>query len=110
VRLLLDGSFAPSLVGRLADVYPESMHVQIGQHPTPDRTLIQLAGLMDSVIVTMSSDFDDLVLLEPEAGQALRLDVGPLSTDEAEVVLRSLATRLPALFAESRLVLVSSRT
>lgn len=109
MRLLLDGSFAPSLVDRLADIYPQSMHVRIGQHPTPDRTLVQLAGLMNSVIVTMSSDFDDLVLLEPEAGRVLRLDVGPLSTDGAEALLRSLATRLPALFAESRLVLVSNR-
>jgi len=106
VRLLLDGGLSPRLVDRLADVYPGSMHVERGQHQTSDRTLVQLAGLMDSVIVTNAADFDDLVMLEAEGGRVLRLDVGPCTTGEVEGLLRALASRLPELFSEARHVTI----
>jgi predicted nuclease of predicted toxin-antitoxin system len=104
VRLLLDGSFSPLLVRRLADVYPESMHIKTGKHPTSDRALVQLAGLMDFVIVTMARDFDDLAITEPDGWRVLRLDTGPLSTDEAERLLRELLPTLEATPPDTRVL------
>jgi predicted nuclease of predicted toxin-antitoxin system len=107
VRLLIDGALSPSLLGRLANAYPGSVHLRIGQHPTSDPTLVQLAGLIDAVIVTTASDFDDLVLLEPDGGRVLRLDVGPCSTDETEGLLCSAAGELPEPFATARIVTIT---
>lgn len=104
MRLLLDGSLSPSLVVRLADSYPDSMHVRTGQHTTSDRTLVQLAGLMDAVIVTTSHDFDDLALIESHGGRVLRLDTGPLSTDDAEEILRAIAPNLERAFEGRRVI------
>jgi predicted nuclease of predicted toxin-antitoxin system len=109
VRLLLDGSFSPALVTRLADVYPESMHVRTGQHTTSDRILVQLAGLMDSVIVTTAHDFDDLALIEPEGGRVLRLDLGNCSTDEIERALRDAVGSLASMFETSQMVAIVRR-
>jgi predicted nuclease of predicted toxin-antitoxin system len=59
---------------------------------------------MDAILVTSAADFDDLVILESDAGRVLRLDVGPCSTDAVEARLREVAGDLPELFVAHRQV------
>jgi predicted nuclease of predicted toxin-antitoxin system len=105
VRLLFDENLSPRLVARLGDVYPESRHVrELGLKSSPDRIVLQIAKLMDMILVTKDHNFDDLAQLDPDAGRVLRLDLCNCTTDDVGMALRGAAPDLPALFVENRLV------
>ncbi len=64
MRLLLDQNLSRMLVRRLADEYPESVHVaEIGLGTATDREIWEYAGERDDVIVSEDSDFRQLALL-----------------------------------------------
>jgi predicted nuclease of predicted toxin-antitoxin system len=59
LKLLFDANLSPKLIGRLAELFPESAHVfdvSLGQL-TPDETIWEYAGNHRFVIVTADSDF-----------------------------------------------------
>jgi predicted nuclease of predicted toxin-antitoxin system len=59
LKLLFDANLSPKLVGRLAELFPDSAHVSdlsLGQL-TPDETIWKFAGSHGFTIVTADSDF-----------------------------------------------------
>lgn len=58
MKLLFDQNLSPSLVDSLADIYPESVHVQsAGLDRADDRAVWDFARLQNLVIVTKDADF-----------------------------------------------------
>jgi len=61
VKLLFDENLSRKLVVRLADLYPESVHVaEIDLLESPDRAIWDFARNGNFVIVTADSDFYEL--------------------------------------------------
>lgn len=110
MKLFLGENLSHRLVDRLADVYPGSQHVrQVGMKSAPDRIVLGYAELMDIVLVTRDTDFDDLGILRSETARILRLDLGNCTADKVERVLRDLRDELEAMFADSRAIAIVRR-
>lgn len=62
--LLFDQNLSPRLVKRLADLYPDSTHVDtLGFGSSSDREIWDFARINDYVIVTKDADFGELSVL-----------------------------------------------
>lgn len=58
-----DHNLSPRPVQRLADLYPNSSHVQsVGLEAASDRTVWEYARRQDYLIVTKDADFGELLL------------------------------------------------
>lgn len=107
MKLLFDENLSHRLVELLADTYPESQHVrQIGMQSASDRVVLGYAELMEMVLVTKDTDFDDLGILRSDTARILRLDLGNCTTDEVEHVLRDIAVDLEGMFEHGRVVAI----
>jgi len=98
VRLLFDEHLSPRLVSRLADLFPDSTHVQlVGLRGASDRTLWQYARDHGLTLVSRDADFQGLsgVLGAPPKLVVLRIPDGPAAV--AEAVLRRHAEAIQAL-------------
>lgn len=105
MRLLFDENLSHHLVERLAAIYPGSQHVrQLGMKSAPDRIVLGYAEMMEMVLVTKDTDFDDLGILHSDTVRILRLDLGNCTTDDVERALRAVAPDLEALFDDGRIV------
>lgn len=63
MRLLLDEHLSPKLVRRLAELFPNSSHVQsLGLRGRKDRSLWEIARDIGFVIVSRDSDFEHLAM------------------------------------------------
>ncbi len=90
MRLLLDANLSPSLVGRLADLYPGSSHVfEHGDIAADDESIWQRAKLDGFLITTRDTDFLDLSLLRGPPPKLILLRTGNVSTEHIEALLRS---------------------
>jgi len=57
VKLLFDENLSPSLVRRLADLFPDSAHVHhLGLDRADDATILSFARDQDYVVVTKDAD------------------------------------------------------
>lgn len=64
MKLPFDQNLSPRLVNRLADLYPDSAHVDaLGLGDVDDRVVWNHAKQHDFSIVTKDSDFSDLLIL-----------------------------------------------
>ena len=87
--LLFDHNLSPRLVKRLADVYPNSVHVsEIGLSEADDRTVWEYARQHDCTIVTKDVDFGELLLLNGYPPKILWIRRGNCSTSDIERLLR----------------------
>jgi predicted nuclease of predicted toxin-antitoxin system len=78
------------LVFRLADLYPESRHVnEIGLQSGADTDVWEYAGTNGYTIVSKDSDFHDRSLILGHPPRVIWLRLGNCSTDEVEQVLRN---------------------
>ena len=111
MKLLFDENLSHRLVERLADIYPGSQHVrQLGMKSAPDRIVLGYAELMEMVLVTKDTDFDDLGILHSDTARILRLDLGNCTTAEVEQALRAIAPDLGSLFESGRVVSIIARS
>jgi predicted nuclease of predicted toxin-antitoxin system len=96
LRLLFDANLSPKLVGRLEELFPESVHVfDIGLgHLTPDLTIWEYAKDHGFIIVTADSDFIDLAEQRGAPPKIVRLDRCNYRTPRVEELLRRNAIRL----------------
>jgi predicted nuclease of predicted toxin-antitoxin system len=63
VKLLFDENLSPSLVRRLADLFPDSAHVHdVGLSRADDTTILNFAREHDYVVVTKDADYRALRL------------------------------------------------
>ncbi len=95
MKLLLDENLSPKLVGMLADVYPDSAHVErLGLGNTSDRTVWEYAKTNGFSIVSKDSDFQELSALYGHPPKFIWLRRGNCSTQQIEAVLRTNSIRL----------------
>jgi len=89
VKLLFDQNLSPSLVDSLADIYPESVHVQsVGLDRADDKAVWEFARRHNLVIVTKDADFQESSLISGAPPKVVWIRRGNCSTSEIESILR----------------------
>lgn len=89
MKLLFDHNLSPTLIRRLADVFPSSNHVfPLRLHETDDLVIWEHARANDFVIVTKDADFSDRSLLLGHPPKVIRMHLGNCSTNDVESCLR----------------------
>lgn len=101
MKPLYNGMLPPSMVRRLADVWPEGRHVvtEYGER-CPDERVWSEARAHGYTIITKDSDFSDPTRFAGPPPQALRLTIGNATPAEMERYLREHAAEIEA-FATS---------
>jgi len=90
VKLLFDQNLSHKLVPRLADVYPDSVHVRdVGLDESPDDSVWEYAKSNDLVIVSKDSDFHQRSLLDGHPPKIVWLRLGNTTTAAIEQLLRA---------------------
>ena len=101
-RLLFDENLAASLVRRLVDLYPGSVHVKhLGLEREPDVAIWDRAVAEGYVIVTKDDDFRQWSFLRGAPPQVIWLRLGNCSTADFEHVLRSRQADILAFCADT---------
>jgi predicted nuclease of predicted toxin-antitoxin system len=96
VKFLFDQNLAPRLAGDLADIFPESAHVQdLGMTRASDREIWDHAKEAGFVVVSKDNDFPQMnfVFRRPSEGHLIR--GGNCSVEETGRIPRS--TRLECM-------------
>ena len=87
--LLFDQNISPRLIDRLADIYPDSMHVStLGMGNAMDSDIWQYAHDHDYMIVTKDADFSELGVVNGFPPKIIWIRRGNCSTQEIESILR----------------------
>lgn len=111
MKLLFDENLSRKLVGRLAELYPESAHVaEFELLESPDREIWEFAKSRDFIIVTTDSDFYELATTIGPPPKVIWLRRWTHPTRDAEWVLRREAVRITELSTDPELgVLILDR-
>ncbi len=89
-RLLFDQNLAPSLLRRLADLYPGSTHVRdVGLAAADDEAIWSHALEGDYIIVTKDDDFRQRSFLRGAPPKVIWARLGNCATSDVEDALRS---------------------
>jgi predicted nuclease of predicted toxin-antitoxin system len=89
MKLLFDHNLAPSLVMRLADLFPGSQHVyRVGLDQEDDLAIRDYARSNDFVIVTKDVDFSDMCVLLGFPPKIIWIRRGNCSVNAMEEILR----------------------
>jgi predicted nuclease of predicted toxin-antitoxin system len=95
--LLFDQNLSPRLVDRLADVYPDSVHVfSLGLGDAMDIEIWEYAREHDYMIVTKDADFSEFGVIKGFPPKIIWIRRGNCSTQEIEMILRE---NFPAISA-----------
>ena len=89
MKLLFDENLSHKLARRLADVFPNSIHVRdIGLKASDDPLVWDYAGDNDFMIVSKGADMHDLSLVFGNPPKVIWLRLGNCSTSDVESLLR----------------------
>jgi predicted nuclease of predicted toxin-antitoxin system len=114
VKLLFDHHLSPTLITRLADLFPASEHVwNVNLHNEPDPTVWLYAREHDFTIVSKDADFSEISMELGYPPKLIWLQIDNWSTDQVEELIRSSYARiaaLPAATDRAILVLFKPRT
>ncbi|MGD0829653.1 MAG: DUF5615 family PIN-like protein [Terracidiphilus sp.] len=95
MKLLVDENLPPRLVQELADLFPDSVHVNsIGFGRTPDGLIWDYAQMHGFVFLTKDKDFANLSLAQGAPPKVILLQTGNCSTDDVLSIVRRNAIRL----------------
>jgi predicted nuclease of predicted toxin-antitoxin system len=87
--LLFDQNISPHLVERLADIYPESVHVYLlGMGDANDIEIWEYAKKNDYMIVTKDADFSELGVVKGFPPKVIWIRRGNCTTKDIENILR----------------------
>jgi len=90
VKLLFDENLSPRLVERLADLYPDGVHVrEVGLERAPDEAVWSYARENALTIVTQDADFGEMSVLLHSPPKVIWLRRGNCSSSEIEMILRA---------------------
>jgi len=90
VKLLFDHHLSPSLVKRLADLFPDSNHVwNLNLHNVPDPTVWLYAREHGFTIVSKDADFSEVSMEHGYPPKLIWLQIENLSTDQIEELIRT---------------------
>ena len=112
MKLLFDENLSRKLVARLAELYPDSLHVtDVGLLGKPDNEVWEFARTQDYVIVSTDSDFYEFATTLGPPPKVVWLRRWLHSTQVAEDVLRRNAIRVTEFAADPKTgVLVLDRS
>lgn len=89
MKLLFDQNLSRKLVNKLADIFPDSTHVQFFEMASAnDDEIWQFAKLSDFIIVTQDADFAEKSHLYGSPPKVIWLRCGNTTTDKVEFILR----------------------
>lgn len=89
MKLLFDQNLSPKLVNRLADLYPNSQHLQsVGLDCAADDEIWEYAKVNGLAVVTKDADYNNLSILRGSPPKVLWLQMGNCTTDQVEAVFR----------------------
>ncbi|MEX0874710.1 MAG: DUF5615 family PIN-like protein [Actinomycetota bacterium] len=95
MRLLFDGNLSYKLVERLADLYPDAVHVsQLDLQRAGDRTVFDHAAEHGFAIVSKDEDFHQLAFLYGPPPKVVWIRLGNCTTRAIESELRNSSDRL----------------
>lgn len=101
VKLLFDENLSPKLVAALADVFPESAHVdRIGLGSVDDSEVWEYARLNGFTIVSKDSDFQEKSLLLGYPPKVICIKRGNCANKQIELLLRNKAEQINDLIAD----------
>jgi predicted nuclease of predicted toxin-antitoxin system len=108
VKLLFDHHLSPTLVDRVADLFPGSEHVwNVQLHSVSDETVWLYAREHDFTVVSKDADFSEISMQLGYPPKLIWLQIKNWSTDQVEQLLRSRYTRIVELpAATDRAILV----
>jgi predicted nuclease of predicted toxin-antitoxin system len=111
VKLLFDHHLSPSLVHRLADLFPGSEHVwNVNLHSVPDETVWLYAREHDFTVVSKDADFSEISMQLGYPPKLIWLQIKNWSTEQIEDLIRSRYPRIVELpNATERSILVLFR-
>jgi len=112
LKLLFDANLSPKLVQRLAELFPDSVHVfdtGLAQF-TSDEVIWEYARINGFAIVTADSDFLELARSRGVPPKVIRLENCNYRTSQIEEVLRRHAILIAELEQSPRAVLVIRST
>ena len=102
MRLLFDEQLSEELVTKLADLFPESLHVRLlGAGGAADAAVWELAREHQCVLVTKDEDFHRLSVLRGAPPLVVWLRTGNSTTDDVLRVLRGRAADIQRFEAQS---------
>lgn len=112
MKLLFDANLSPKLVGRLAGLFPGSVHVfDTGlARFTSDESIWEYAGANGLTIVTADSDFLALARSRGAPPKVVQLESCNYRTSRVEELLRRHAILIAELEQSSRATLVLHST
>jgi len=89
VKLLFDENLSPNLVIRLADLFPDSLHVrEVGLQAADDQAVWEYAKRSDLIIVSKDSDMHQRSFLLGAPPKVVWVRLGNCSTTDVENLLR----------------------
>ncbi|MBI5912705.1 MAG: DUF5615 family PIN-like protein [Betaproteobacteria bacterium] len=89
MKLLLDQNLSPFLASRLADIFPESAHVQdVGLDRADDAAVWDYARANGFIIVSKDSDFHERSVYLGAPPKVVWIRRGNCSTDAIEQLMR----------------------
>jgi len=101
MNLLFDENLSPKLAARLADIFPDSIHVHdCGLGNVEDSMIWQHATVQGFTIVSKDSDFHALSVLKGAPPKLVWLKTGNCSSQQIENLLRTHASQLHAFEAD----------
>ena len=90
MKLLFDQNLSPKLVNRLADLFPNSSHVQsAGLDCADDNQVWEHARLNGFAIVTKDADYNNLTVVRGSPPKVIWLLLGNCTTAQMEAVFRA---------------------
>lgn len=104
MKLLLDQNLSRKLVDRLADIFPDSSHVQFHQlAEKADTEIWEFAKTSDFCIVTQDADFAERSRLYGSPPKVIWLRCGNAPTPQIEALIRSGAEAIQELLSNPNL-------
>ena len=95
MKLLVDENLAPRLASDLADLFPESVHVNsVEMGSTVDAVLWEYAKRHAFTFLTKDKDFASLAIVWGAPPKVILLQTGNCSTSSIERLIRGNAVRL----------------
>jgi predicted nuclease of predicted toxin-antitoxin system len=97
MKLLFDQNLSPKLVGHLADLFPDSRHVQsISLDCATDDQVWEFARINDFAIVTKDEDYNHLSVVRGRPPKVIWLQLGNCTTAQVEQLFRAQISEIEA--------------
>lgn len=104
MKLLFDQNLSPRLVDRLADIFPNSNHVDnLGLAEASDIEIWTHAGNHEFAIATRDKDYNELLMVRGFPPKVIWIRRGNCSTSEIEAMLRTHLNDIAILLENSSL-------